>query len=289
MLVFLLLVGLVFVEYRFVITPGITKYEELRSTEADLATQIDVINVKIRIAEQNKEKRDDTLANIYVASQPFLDTLREDILLQYTYELMNRYSYVPTYYSISPIVVSAPNPALVEIQQLKYSLAETVNAYNSIRASSQGDDLVDEPIVNLSEIETAAFIVTATGSYDQLKNLLADIQGLNRTILVSDLSISINNETVQEELTLDPVTGLPVENPIIGEDLYPQENQLIYSFRIAYYGLMKIKPVQDEFNTWPRPDVDSGYVNPFESLPTESEPEVSVVPEETIEGTVIDG
>ncbi len=58
MLVLLMIVALVFVEYRFVITPGIEKYEPAPNAmrfEAEVRT----IEMNMAIAKQNETKRDE--------------------------------------------------------------------------------------------------------------------------------------------------------------------------------------------------------------------------------------
>ena len=253
LLIFLLIIGLFFVEYRFVVVPGIEKFNTLSAQDEELAAQVDSINLKITIAERNKEKRDKLLAQIDESSKPFLNSLKSDVLLNYTYDLMNRNGFLPMYYSIYPIELTAPNPEAIIIQELSYELAKTAQNYNSVRAEAGSQEPAAPAAANLSEIETAVYLVSATGSYEQLKQLLNDLHSQNRTIMVSSLDIEPLEGGMDGELPVEP--ALP--------------NQLGFNILIKYYGLEKIKPTEDEFNTWPRSAYKSGTENPFVPAPTE--------------------
>lgn len=281
MLVFLLLVGLFFVEYRFVVTPGIAKHENLQARDQQLQSEIDAIKLKLMVAEQNKKKRDETLIKISNASKPFLGPLKSDVLLYYTYDLMNRNGYLPMYYSIFPISVSTPNPEVIEIQSITYDLARAAQAFNTMR-KEKGNEEPDQKEPNLSEIETAEFIITAIGSYDQLKQLLNDIHSHGRTIVITGMDITLNVVEEPEEPEPEEAPAEPIEEEPFPEDLL-MAKQLLFSLQINYYGIEKIKPVSDVFNTWSRPGFDATTDNPFKAIPVEEEIEEPAETEEIVE------
>jgi len=280
LLIFLLLVGLFFVEYRFVVTPGISKYESLQTQDQELQAQIDDINLKLLIAEQNKKKRDEALNAIEETSKVFLNPLKSDVLLYYTYDLMNRNGFLPDTYSIYPIAVKVPVPEMIEVKSITYDLARAAQEYNTIRHEKGNEEPTqEEPI--LSEVEYAEFLIHATGNYEQVKELLNDIHSHRRTIVISGMDLLINTVVVPEEPEpeeptepTEPVDEIPPEDVL-------QVNQLAVSIRINYFGIEKITPTQDEFNSWSRPGFDAGIDNPFKEILPEPEPEEPTEPEGT--------
>lgn len=262
LLVLLLIFAVLFAEYHLVVTPGLEKHLELESRNEELKVQIDAINLDLKIAEQKREQRDETLQEISVYHERFLSELNPSILLYYTYDLMIRNDFSPSAYTISPVIDAIPFVEIVSEQDITYALAELVAEYNRIQEASEEED-VAEPVTedtdtavneedtesNIASLELSEFLVNGIGSYEQIKGLLDDIQQQDKSIVVSLF------------------------------DMNASENDLIdFSLRIQYFGVKKFDTETDEFSTWPRPSFDGGTESPFAEIIAAEDGEI---PEET--------
>lgn len=271
LLVLLLIFAVLFAEYQLVVTPGMERYQELESRNDELAAQIDAINLDLLIAEQRKEQRDQTLQEISQYHERFLGELQPSVLLHYTYDLMTRNEFVPSAYTISPVIDAIPFVESVADQDISYALAELVAEYNRLRGVN-GDEAADpaaedrdqeavsedEAESDIASLELNEFLISGTGTYEQIKALLDDIKQQDKSIVVSLF------------------------------DLYASENDTIdFSMRIQYFGVKKFDPVTDQYSTWPRPGFDGGAESPFASIISVDDEELTeetdIVEEEQIE------
>ena len=61
MLILLIIVAVIFIEYRFVIIPGIEEYDRLMSEKQAAEAEIQTIELNMAIAKQNESKRDENI------------------------------------------------------------------------------------------------------------------------------------------------------------------------------------------------------------------------------------
>lgn len=240
LLVFLLLIGLSFVEYRFIVAPGFDKYWQLTERNEQLDAEISSIQLDLQSSVKAKDERDDFVRQIQDVQSRFLGPLQSSRLFYYSYDLMTRNQFLPGSYSITPVTLNLPNPDKIILEKINYKLSDMVEQYEQIRkveelqTDSQENSDADTESQILSELELLEMLITGTGQYEQIKTLLSDIKAQNKTFVVSYLNLT------------------PVNADMIG-----------FEIRLQYYGVKKFEQTEDNFNTWIRPPFDGGIENPF--------------------------
>lgn len=245
MLVALILLAVFFVEFRFIITPGIARYDELKLKEQQLQGQVDTIKLNLAIAKQNEQKRDSNLDEIKTLARRYYGQLQMDALLVRTHDLFTGQNFQPTQYQIYEVQSLPLSPQQVGTFDLSYELKNLAATYNQLneKVESDAEEPIDEnpdpgsdPAAALSDqVEQFQLVITAFGTYDQIKGILDQINGLDRSVVISGI-------------TMTPDTVTP------GIDL---------QITIHYYGITKIVPTPDDFNTWYRESFTGGIENPF--------------------------
>ncbi len=240
MLAVLLIIGMFFVEYRFVLTPGIARFVNLSEELSSLEFEYQTINYNLTLAKSFEENRDENLAAIEVLSEPFLDGVSKDALLVYTHNMMTKHGFTLDSYSPSPNDTELLQPEQVEIQELTYRIKEIAMAYRGLGsedAESPADDVQQDEELNRDVVELYSLQVNAAGSYDQIKTMIDDFKSLGKWIIVT----SINMSPAQQE-----------------------GNQLAVSFIVNYYGIEKLTQSEsDALNDWIREVFPTSEVDPF--------------------------
>lgn len=262
MLTILAIIAIVFVEARLIVTPALNRLNELSTQLSSLQYEYQTINFNLTMAENSKKTVENNLKTINDLSQPFLDGVTPDSLLLFTHSMLAKHGFLPYSYSPSPISAELLQPDQVIVSELSYRLKELADQYrmlnndgtNPDNTSNEGNAAGNSG--DGSEIvEHYALQIQATGTYDQLKALLDDYRGLNKTIILSTVNIA-------------PAQG--------GTGL------LEIQFAVDYYGIEKLQSESDPINEWPRDQVNAGTQDPFSNLPVITETsEETTTPTET--------
>ena len=103
MLVLLLIIAIVFIEFRFVISPMIKQYEDLRSERDAVQDEVQAIELNMAIAKQNETRRDENLDQIEQLSERFFAELKKDALLVRTHDIILEQGLNPMQYQFQQI------------------------------------------------------------------------------------------------------------------------------------------------------------------------------------------
>ena len=213
MLVLLIIIALTFVEFRYVITPGLDRYYDLLDQNDALAVKVDEIRMNLAAAPNNQKRIDENLVSIEDLSKNYLPTIKVDQLIVFTHELMQRNGFLPTSYIISPVQISLVTPSTVNLTDLVYqikTLSKQFELYNEeianpVTESTEPDALPTdaEPVIN-DQLEHFSMTVSATATYDQILLLLDDMHSYQKSVLISAFTMNptIDN-TLSVELTLN--------------------------------------------------------------------------------------
>ena len=248
LLVFLIVIALLFIEYRFVVVPGLARYDTLLNQNSELEGKVNEINVNLAAAKTNQEKIDVNLAQIEKLSNNYLPALKADQLTLFTHEMMQRNGFLPSSYVMTPIQLTTVTPTTVSITDLVYQIKtlskqfyeynnEITNPTNS--ATDPGTEPTDtEPVLN-DQVEFFSISITATTTYDLILQLLDDLQSYQKTVLISSFSM------------------IPTEG-----------NILTVNLTINYYGIVKLEDrgsLNDTiFDSWPRLPYVGHESDPFD-------------------------
>ncbi len=251
LLTLLIIIGLFYLEYQFVFAPGLDHFNELTTKQAELDAQIDEITLNLKMAEVFAKKRDESLKQIETLSAPFIDGLKSDSLLLFTHDLMQRNGFLPSAYTLSMIEGASLVPNQLDINELTYQLGQLAEQYKNTEtnAPKETEPADNQPSTTPSEenqdsdaVEQLTIQINAETSYAQILQLLDDLKGLNRSIIVSDLKI---NSTSAESLNVD--------------------------ISLFFIGIKSLEPRNDDLTQWSRAPYDGGSANPYQySSPQET-------------------
>ncbi|MDW7656057.1 MAG: GspMb/PilO family protein [Bacillota bacterium] len=239
MLILLIIVALVFIEFRFVISPGLDRYEALQTRQRQVTAQVDQVMLNIAALENLQNKLDENLDEIKDLSKPYFDGIQTDVLLNYSRDILLQNEMTIVVYTPNPTQLTKITVPEDQLQETLYKLKELARNY---KESDQEADEPDQPNQPGSEepladdLELFKLNLSVTGTYDQLRSLLTDIERERRAMRVNDMTISV------------------------GE----QDEMLSMNFTLEFYGLDKLVPDRmDPLAVWPRPSFDGGSENPY--------------------------
>jgi Tfp pilus assembly protein PilO len=240
LLTFLLVIGLVFVEFRFLLTPAINNMVTLSEEYSDLQFEYQTINNNLTLAKAMEKTRDENLIKIKELSQPFLDGVAPDALLVFTHEMMLKHGFTLDSYSPSPLSSQLLQPEQAEISALTYRIKEIAVEYRNLsqpvseEPAEQGGQ--DQPESTNDVVELYQLNIFALGSYDQIKTMLDDFDSLAKWIIITNINMTPD----QADPTL-----------------------LYIEFWINYYGIEKLEPETESINDWLREPFPASTDNPF--------------------------
>lgn len=244
LLILLLIIGLSFMEYRFVLTPGLARFTELTAKEAALDNEINTINFDLTVAKTMQKTLDENLLKIGTLSKPFLSSVSPDALLVFTHQMLTKHGFIVSNYSPSPVISSILLPETAEISNLTYRIKQIAQEY---QAAEQGVPMPTEPTSTEEPpaeaekpadtvVELYTLMVNASGTYDQIKAMMDDFKSLDRKILIKNINMSPSQS----------VAGI-----------------LDIEFWIEYYGIEKLEPADDPLNEWSRETLPASTEDPY--------------------------
>lgn len=246
MIVLLLIVGILFIEYRVIIAPGLARYQDLLVESEQVQAQVDEINLNLSSIDTLAEKRDSNLSEIDRLSTPFINGLEPEILLQFSYDLVARNGFIVSGYGIAPIEVASLRPEEIDVMNLAYKLSDIASSYRKLQGdigddpNGQGDADSSEANETDDQVELLTVQISAVASYDQLLALMAEIQGMQRTITISNLDVSYFSPT---ELNID--------------------------LSLQFIGIRKLTDQEDPLTEWTRPVPITSEGSPYGTLTAE--------------------
>ena len=283
MLTFLIILGMIFVEYRFVIMPSITQYDELTLKADEVQAQVDTIKLTIATAKNLEKKRDENLVKIKELSVPYIDGVNPDSLLAYTHELVLKHELVLESYSPSAVIVNQMTPEQAIAFNLTYDLKSLAEKYQQIgqatptptpTPSENADSGQNTGNENAPKdfVEQYNIIIMAKGTYAQIYSFIQEIQSLNRSIIISNINIqpTTDSVTVPDAASPDvtaPDVIVPGQDTILGVELW-----------LNFYGITKLIPADEPINDWSRPAVTGKTDNPFYYPTPTPTPQVTPTP-----------
>lgn len=257
LLIFLLIIGLSFLEYNFVLKPGLAKFSDLSEKELALTNELDTIDLNLQMAKAMEKNLSANLQKIDVLAQPYLSGVHPDALLVYTHNMMIKHGFSPKTYGPSPMNTTLLQPESAEIVDITYRIKEIAAEYqaaengtsettNETEANGEGIEATEDPDTAVNDIvECYTLQVTASGTYDQIRALIDDFDSLDRWIQISNMTIE-PSQSVIELLDID--------------------------FMINYYGIVKLKPTDDPINQWTQDELISSTDDPYVHITESTEP-----------------
>ena len=248
MLILLIVIALVFIEFRFIIRPGLDRYETLLNRQNMVTDEVNLVMINIASLESRQKTLKSNLDEIKVLSKPYFEGIKIDNLLNYSRDIILQNEITIISYTPGPAQVTQITLPQVQLHESLYKLKELAQSY---KGSTGSPDQGGNPDSLTEDIELFELPISVTGTYEQLRNLLTDIERQNRTMRVNNLTIEVNE----------------------------QYEMLSMSFTLEFYGLEKLVPDgTDPITKWPRAPFDGGTENPY---PIKIAPPVDDVIEET--------
>ena len=253
MLVILLIFAIVFIEYRFVVVPGFTRLDERKAEQAALSEQVSQIKINLATFDMLNEKLQENIDAINRQSKPFYDGLMPDFLLDLSRDLLLRNGLEVNEYTAQELTVVPIDVPDTVLQEMSYQLKLLAQQYRDIKspdAQETSPDPVEQPgqeesNVSSDELELYKISISAVGTYEQIRNLLADIESQSRTIRVNDFIVNV-----------DQLVG-----------------KLDLSMTLEFYGITWLfSDIGGQDADWPREQINGGNSNPYiEVTPTPNE------------------
>ncbi len=276
MLVLLLIIAIVFIEFRFVVSPMINQYEDLRNEREAVLDEVQAIELNMAIAKQNETKRDENLEQIEQLSERFFSELKKDALLVRTHDIILEQGLNPLQYQFQQIQAVPLVPETYTAAELSYELKNLAETYRLLTDLKEDEIVTEETnsedVEADSPVEQYQISFNVRGTYDQLNDYLDAVSDLQRSLIVASLSIVPDQNPPVEELTSE-------------ETLTDEENDQFLSIQITlyYYGLTKLIPTEDTFNQWYREPFEPVSYSPFKLLPVPEVTSPIIETTETIE------
>lgn len=271
MLIFLIIVAVLFIEYRFVIVPGMARYDELTAKKMQTQDRVNTIQLNLAIAKQNEKKRDDNLDAIKDLAKRYFSELQMDAILVRTHDLVMNEGFSPSQYSISTISAVTLEPYMYGSFDISYELKTLAKTYQTLREQNvteeQDSNTPDAPI-NGDQVEQYQIAISAIGTYDQVKSFLDAINGLQRSVVISSLSLTPDLSAEPVVTPTEPAEPGAPEPTSIPEPATPEDQLLTINMTLYYYGLAKLLPDRDEYNEWYREPFIPVTYTPFKQPPT---------------------
>jgi len=256
MLSVLLIVAILFVEYRLIIVPGLNRVTALMSTNEQLEAQVDEINLNLASIDNLKKKRDSNLAEIETLSKPFINGLKSDVLLLFTQDLLAQNNLLVSSFGLAPVEIAALTPEAINVLNLTYELADLADQY---RALQNAGTETPGPKTNMADpndaagqVELFSVQVTAVCSYEQLFTMIDQIQKMERTISIANLSVS-----------------------------YFSPTEINVSMTLQFVGIKKLNEQDDPLIVWTKPALVPSEGNPYGNLTEATTPGTEPTPTET--------
>ena len=261
MVILLLVVAVVFLEFRFVIAPGIEKNEQLNAEREAVENEVNTINLNMAMAKQNEDKLNEDLDQIRLLSKRYFGELAIDALLARTHDMVVEQDLIPTNYQWQQIQLTPLNTASYSETLLSYELKELAQTYGLLTGQIEMLPETEEEQQDVTEeegstpVEQYQITYTLRGSYRQMLNYLDALHDLQRSLVVSSLMLVPEDIVFEDNETGD-----------IGQA--PEEVQILsMQITLNYYGIAKLTPTTDEFNQWYREPFESVEFSPFKELP----------------------
>lgn len=256
LLVILFVLAVFFIEYKFVVVPGLARYNELVEKDQSVQAKVDEINMMIKSTPSIQANKTKLLSEIETVVEPFFGQLNPDALLWTSNDLMTQSGLLFKNYAIQGInktTVKGYQSQIVELTyKIKTLVSDYANAAKSIdqEASQKEPDNQEKSDSLTSDVENFSLRTNLSGTYEQLKDFVTYIETLDKTVVVSTLDMK-NSES----------SGI-----------------LDINMLITFFGIEKIKDDADINNTWNQPDYESPKQNPFN---VQTVPSISPVPSPT--------
>jgi hypothetical protein len=272
LLVLLLVIALVFIEFRFIITPGMNKIYRLSDKKDEQIGQLEEIDMNLKLATMLQEKMKGNMKSIQELAAPFLDGVSPDVLLVFTHDMLMKHGFTP--YIYTPVIYDseALNPAQAEVSLMTYRIKEIAREYKNIGKQTGSEQPTPTPTPSVGNndsstgdkgptdaVERYSLRVSATGTYEQIKALLDDYESLGRGIVISVLKMTQQSDVtvVGPTPTLTP-GAVPTPAPGILPDTI-----LEIEFQVDYYGIEKLTDSQDPLSQWSRETQPAGTDDPY--------------------------
>jgi len=246
LLIVLLVIALVFVEYKLLYVPGKARLDSLQTENEKVQAQVDEINRLIASIPSLTSRKNGTLQELDQITKPFYGSLKTDALLWNARDLIEKSGL-----ALVSIGTTEPKSTAIQIQksktvELTYQLKKLSEDYANVSAnydkpsptptpapSGTGAPNNSKPQTN--EVEAFSVVIKLSGTYDQLKQFISSVEALNKSINLSTLSIKST-----------PTSGV-----------------IEAMLNLDYYGIQKINKTEDISNTWQQPPIGSGSGDPF--------------------------
>lgn len=257
----LLIVTVLFLEYRLVYVPQKAKYDLLAAQDVKVQSEVDRINRLISSIPKLTSDKNRVFSEISNAAQPFFDELNPDALLWTNYNELVKNGLNIESITNSELDVNKIKIPNVDIKTLSYGLKTLTEEYANVAASVDAPAKQPSPTPkptnnNQKEderkegIEVYKAQIVATGTYDQIRQFISTIESMKKTISVTTLDMTSSGSQ-------DLIDAI---------------------IMISYYGTKKIVPTSDNINEWSQPPYEGGTGNPFVAEDTMVTPTPTVTP-----------
>lgn len=260
MIILLMVVALVFIEYRFVIAPSLEQYYALCEKRDSVQNEVQIIEQNMAVAQQNEDRRDENLEHIRQLAEPFFSEPKMDALLVRTHDMILEKGLSPLQYQLQQVQVVPLAPEGYQANRLVYELKDLAETYWLLtdQISEENDDTsyndASQEGNTGGPLEHYQISFNVIGTYGQLIDYLHALEDLRRSLIVSSMLISPDEMVLQDE-----------SQPEMTEE--PVEELLTIQVTLSYYGLTKLIPTEDTFNEWYREPFVPVTYSPFKPLP----------------------
>ncbi len=177
-----------FIEYRYVITPGIARYDSLTAEKQKVEGPGKYHSVKPGNRQTEREERDENLDHDQDISKTLFWRMQMDALLVRPMISFSRKALARSI-PIQQILASSLAPQTASEFDMTYQLKSLANTYQILTGKEQVKpaDPAAPPAVAGDQVEQYQIGINARGSYNQIKSFLDAINNMQRSVVISTL------------------------------------------------------------------------------------------------------
>ncbi|WFD11044.1 hypothetical protein [Tepidibacter hydrothermalis] len=243
--IMLIVLGLILIiggYYKFILSPQLTKLDNMKQDVIDKKAEVE--RVKVEITENSPVYKEFKIINAKIKSmtKPLFPSINQEKIIVILDDMLEKSKIEGQSISFSDIDVNVIDVKKEEEKDKDYlikDLSEEYKGKKKVKKDETNNDEQKDPEENTNEIEKMTATISYKGKYKDLIVFLQQIETYDKKILVNNISISKSKQ-----------------NNIDEEGIVTDNNSITGSIALDFYAAAKIHEQDEEYLKW---DFDNGY------------------------------
>jgi type IV pilus assembly protein PilO len=243
--IMLIVLGLIIIiggYYKFILTPQLTKLDNMR--QKVIEEKAEVKKVKLEISENSPVYKEFKIINAKIKSmtKPLFPIINQEKIIVILDGMIKASNIEGNSINFSDIDISKVDVKKQEAKDKDYlikNLSEEYKGKKTAKKEELSNQNEEDSEENKNEIEKMTATISYKGKYKDLIKFLEQVEVYEKKILVNNISISKSKENSEDE-----------------EGIIADKNIITGSIALDFYAATKIHEQDEEYLKW---DFDNGY------------------------------